>query len=127
MARRIVLYVLLSLTTGMPAAQSAVPEQADCAALLSLGPEAFSQLVQQLEVEQKQGGGVNLDRLAACGLDDEALRQRQCGKAYNQQNLEFLLRYCRYEAWSLARAQCERALDTISPRYVDFCRAFGRE
>ena len=127
MARRMALVVLLSLMTGIAAAENLAPDTALCAELVNQGPEAFSHLVEQLEAEQKLGGGVNMDRLATCGLDYEALRQRQCGKAYSQQNLEFLLRHCRYEAWSLARAQCERSLETISPRYVEFCRTFGRE
>jgi len=113
--------------TGLAAAGNLAPDSAGCTELESQGPEAFSRLVEQLETETKLGGGASLDRLAACGLDVEVLRQRQCGKAYSQQNLEFLLRHCRYEAWSLARAQCERSLDTISPRYAEFCRAFGRE
>jgi len=121
------LVVLLSLMTGIAAAENLAPNRAVCAELVNQGPEAFERLAEQLDAEQKLGGGVNLDRLAACGLDVETLRQRQCGRAYSQQNLEFLLRYCRYEAWSLARAQCERSLDTISPRYTEFCRAFGRE
>jgi hypothetical protein len=127
MGRMIVGFALLSLMTGIAAAEDMVSAQAVCAALAQQGPDAFSQLAVQLEAEQEQGGGVNMDRLAACGLDYDTLRQRQCNRAYDQQNLEFLLRYCRFEAWSLARAQCERGLDTISPRYVEFCRAFGRE
>jgi hypothetical protein len=123
----IVGFALLSLMTGIAAAEDLVSAQPVCATLAQQGPDAFSQLAVQLEAEQKRGGGVNMDRLAACGLDYDTLRQRQCNRAYNQQNLEFLLRYCRFEAWSLARAQCERGLDTISPRYVEFCRAFGRE
>ena len=127
MARRMALVVLLSLMTGIAAAENLAPDTALCAELVNQGPEAFERLAEQLDAERKLGGGVNLGRLAACGLDVEALRQRQCGKAYSQQNMEFLLRHCRYEAWSLARAQCERSLDTISPRYAEFCRAFGRE
>jgi hypothetical protein len=127
MGRRTVSSVLLGLVTGFAAAANLAPDQAGCASLAQQGPEAFTHLAQQLEAEQKRGGGASTDRLAACGLDYDSLRQRQCNTAYNRQNLEFLLRYCRYEAWSLARAQCERGLDTISPRYVEFCRAFGRE
>jgi hypothetical protein len=127
MGKRMVGVALLSVMTGIAAAENHAPDPAVCAALAHQGPDAFSQLAEQLEAEPQQGGGVNTDRLAACGLDFDTLRQRQCNKAYNQQNLEFLLRYCRYEAWSLARAQCERGLDTISPRYLEFCRAFGRE
>lgn len=127
MGKRLAGLVLLGLVTGAVWAEEPVPDQGVCAGLASQGPDAFSQFAEQFEAEQKQGGGANMDRLAACGLDYDALRQRQCNRAYNQQNLEFLLRYCRYEAWSLARAQCERGLDTISPRYVEFCRAFGRE
>lgn len=121
------LLVLLSFLTEVAVAENPEPNSALCAELSSQGPEAFERMAEQLDAERKLGGGVNLDRLAACGLDIEVLRQRQCGKAYNQQNFEFLLRRCRYEAWSLARAQCERSLDTISPRYAEFCRAFGRE
>jgi hypothetical protein len=122
-----VLLVLLSLMTAASAAENVESNSALCVELKDQGPEAFERLAERLDAERKLGGGVNLDRLAACGLDVEVLRQRQCGKAYSQQNLEFLLRRCRYEAWSLARAQCERSLDTISPRYAEFCRAFGRE
>jgi hypothetical protein len=127
MGKRMVWGVLLYLMAGFAAAENLVPDQAVCAGLEQQGPEAFSQLAEQLEAEQELGGGANTDRIAACGLDYDTLRQRQCNKAYNKQNLEFLLRYCRFEAWSLARAQCERGLDTISPRYREFCRAFGRE
>jgi hypothetical protein len=127
MARRLVLVALLGAMSGTALAEDHAPDRAVCAGLESQGQEAFSSLAEQLEAEQKLGGGVNMDRLAACGLDYDTLRQRQCNKAYNQQSLEFLLRHCRYEAWSLARAQCERGLDTISPRYAEFCRAFGRE
>jgi len=127
MGKRLVGIALLSVMTGFAAAENLVPDQAVCAGLAQQGPEAFTQMAQQLEAEQKLGGGANTDRIAACGLDYDTLRQRQCNRAYNQQNLEFLLGYCRFEAWSLARAQCERGLDTISPGYREFCRAFGRE
>ncbi len=127
MERRFLALALLALTTACAAAEDSVPVPAACAGLATLEPDAFSHLAQQVEAEQQQGGGPVMARLAACGVDFDALRQRQCNKAYTRQNLEFLLRYCRYEAWSLARAQCERSLDSISPRYAEFCRAFGRE
>ena len=98
-----------------------------CGELGSLEPDAFSHLTLRLQAQRQAGGTADIERLSACGLDEEMLRQRQCSKAYDQQNLEFLLRHCQYEAWSLARAQCERNLDSISPRYAAFCRAFGRE
>jgi hypothetical protein len=127
MGRRIALCMALCVATGLAHAQRAVPDPAVCAELKRMEPEAFSRLAERVEAERRAGGGADTDRLAACGLDYEALRERQCGKAYSAQNLEFLLRHCRFEAWSLARAQCERNLDSISPRYADFCRAFGRE
>jgi hypothetical protein len=127
MRKRIALYIVLGVLAGLARAESAVPDQAACAELESQGPDAFSRLADRLEAERQAEDRTERDRLAACGLDYEALRQRQCGRAYSAQNLEFLLRYCRFEAWSLARAQCERNLDTITPRYAAFCRAFGRE
>ena len=54
---------------------------------------------------------------------DEA-RSRQCQQAYGQGNLPYILEHCPEEAWALARAQCERAADTVSPRYADFCHLF---
>jgi hypothetical protein len=58
----------------------------------------------------------------ACGLAFEALRARQCGRAYSGQDLEFLLRHCRDEAWSLARAQCDRNLRHLAT----LCRVLPR-
>lgn len=127
MRTRVVCLALLGVVTSIAAAENLAPDQAACVGLAQQGPEAFSQLAQQLEAELKQGGGANTSQLAACGMDYDTLRRRQCNKAYDKQNLDFLLRYCRYEAWSLARAQCERGIDAISPRYLEFCRAFGRE
>lgn len=127
MQKRSALCVVLSLLAGLAQAEGVSPDRAACADLESQGPDAFSRLAERLQADRQTGAGVDLDRLAACGLDYETLRRRQCGRAYSQQNLEFLLRHCRDEAWSLARAQCERNLDTISPRYAAFCRAFGRK
>ncbi len=49
---------------------------------------------------------------------------QQCQQAFNQENLPFVLKHCPEEAWSLARAQCERSMDTVSPHYADFCHLF---
>jgi hypothetical protein len=127
MGKRIALYLVLGVMSGMARADGGVPDRATCAELASQGPDAFSRMAERLDAERRAGGVTDRDRLAACGLDFEVLRARQCGRAYSGQNLEFLLRHCRDEAWSLARAQCERNLDAISPRYAAFCRAFGRE
>lgn len=74
------------------------------------------------------GLGNSADRaaetLGACGLDYQALRYRQCQQAFRRENLDFVLRYCPEEAWSLARAQCERQADTVTSRYAEFCRLF---
>ncbi len=123
MGIRIALCMVLFGLTGFAQAAALVA----CGEFGSLEPDAFSRLTERLQAQHQAGGGADLERLAACGLDEEKLRQRQCHKAYDQQNLEFLLRHCQYEAWSLARAQCERNLDSITPRYAAFCRAFGRE
>ena len=127
MGKRIALYLVLGVLAGLARAEGVVSDRAACAELESQGPDAFSHLSERLEAERQTGGVTDRNLLAACGLDYEALRERQCGRAYSGQNLEFLLRHCRDEAWSLARAQCERSLDTITPRYAKFCRAFGRE
>jgi hypothetical protein len=128
MGKRVELCIALCIAlAGLAQAAGVTPDRAACTELENQGPDAFTRLAQRLEAERQAGGGAIADRLAACGLDYATLRERQCGMAYRQQNLEFLLRHCREEAWSLARAQCERNLDSISPRYAAFCRAFGRE
>ncbi|MDD5388812.1 MAG: hypothetical protein PHD37_05675 [Gallionellaceae bacterium] len=71
--------------------------------------------------------GVGLPDSASGGTEVAAGHELQCRRAYTRQDLDFLLAHCRFEAWSLARAQCERTLDSISPRYAAFCKAFGRE
>jgi hypothetical protein len=40
------------------------------------------------------------------------------------EDLAFVYRHCPFEAWALARAQCERGDETVSPRYAAFCRDF---
>lgn len=129
MRTSIALCVALSWLANQAVAASVHPDVAPnlCATLSNQDTEAFSRLTERLTSERQVGGTAVQDQLAACKLDYDALRQRQCDKAYSGQNLEFVLRHCRYEAWSLARAQCERNLDSISPRYAAFCRAFGRE
>ena len=121
------LYVALAVLTGPALAEDTTPDRAGCAGLQNLEPDAFSRLAEKLEAEHRSGSATIAGRLATCGLDYQTLRERQCRRAYDRQNLEFLLSHCREEAWSLARAQCERNLDSISPRYAAFCRAFGRE
>jgi hypothetical protein len=98
-----------------------------CAELASPQQEAFERLATRYDVELREGGTAVRTSLADCGLDYFVLHERQCNRAYVQQNLEFLLRHCEYQAWALARAQCERNLDSISPRYAAYCKAFGRE
>ena len=116
--------LIVVLASGLAQAEGRA-DPASCAELASPEPAAFDRLAAGMAAETQSR--VLGERLAACGLDYEVLHQRQCDKAYTRQNLEFLLRYCRFEAWSLARAQCERNLDSITPRYAAFCKAFGRE
>ncbi len=47
-----------------------------------------------------------------------------CSAAYQREDLAFVYRHCPFEAWALARAQCERGDETVAPRYADFCRDF---
>jgi hypothetical protein len=49
---------------------------------------------------------------------------RQCQLAYQHEDLNYVYAHCPFEAWALARAQCERADETVSPRYTAFCKAF---
>ena len=64
--------------------------------------------------------------LAEPAPSDNDLRYQQCQKAFRHEDVAYVLRECPDEAWSLARAQCERNLDGIAPRYYELCRKFGR-
>jgi hypothetical protein len=59
---------------------------------------------------------------AATGISETLARQ--CSQAYHQEDLAFVYQHCPEEAWALARAQCERADETVAERYKAFCRAF---
>lgn len=61
------------------------------------------------------------DAPAAAHAEDKA---RLCGRAYRAEDQAYLLANCPEEAWALARAQCERSADTVSPRYAEFCQLF---
>jgi hypothetical protein len=100
-----------------------------CARLGNLDPADHHRMSERLKTERQnpvaQTNGTSLqDALSACGLDVDTLYARQCLKAYLQENLDFVLKHCPAEAWSLARAQCERIPDTVSDRYHDFCELF---
>ena len=111
-----------------PGAPCVAERQALCLRLQGLKATEFDALAASLRGEAPapgQVGAMTLQAaLAACGLDYAELQARQCSRAYSRENLDFVLKYCREEAWSLARAQCERAEDTVSPRYADFCYRF---
>lgn len=109
------------------AATDVTRADAICDALEKQTPESLEQLHVQLDTEMRQGNSSLQDRIRACGLSMDSLQTAACGKAFTRQDQDYLLANCHYEAWDLARAQCERNLDTISPRYQAFCRAFGRE
>jgi hypothetical protein len=85
-------------------------------------PEEFTRLVESLQATSPSVS-VN-DALAACGLDYALLRYQHCQRAFRRENLNYVLRYCPEEAWSLARAQCERNSDSVSSRYAEFCHQF---
>ncbi len=107
-------------------AQCASHRQEFCAHLANLPPGDFNLLAARVDA-QGQGTESPLGMaavLADCGLNYNALLARQCQRAYSQEDLGFVLKHCRFEAWSLARAQCERNADTVSPRYVEFCNLF---
>lgn len=109
-----------------PHAPCAGSRDAFCASLQTLAPERFA----ALSPLETRPDGPEARRLAAamaaCGLDYDGLRERQCQAAFRREDVGFVLGHCPYEAWSLARAQCERNLDTISPRYYELCKRFGR-
>jgi len=100
---------------------------AQCAEWENPAPAAFEELISRLETDSGKDAKDLRKQLAACGLEAGRLKERFCRKAYMAQDAETLLKYCHDESWSLARAQCERNLDSISPRFVEFCKAFGRQ
>jgi len=55
---------------------------------------------------------------------DSAALAEACSAAYRHEDLAFVYRHCPFEAWALARAQCERGDETVAPRYAAFCRDF---
>lgn len=100
-----------------------------CARLANLDAAEFAKLSSHLragsEGARQPEEKLNvLDAFAACGLDFDMLHYRQCQQAFRQENLDFVLSYCPGEAWSLARAQCERRPETVSSRYAQFCARF---
>jgi hypothetical protein len=98
-----------------------------CHRLQELTATEFDTLASSLRGEAPAPGHGDMSlqsALTACGLDYADLQARQCSRAYSHEDLDFVLKYCREEAWSLARAQCERASDTVSERYADFCYRF---
>ncbi len=102
-------------------------QPAFCEALGRLPPERFETLATLLEATPNSLPARQMEAaLSACGLDYAALHDRQCQSAYGHEEIGFVLRHCPFEAWALARAQCERNLDTISPRYYELCLRFGR-
>ena len=100
--------MLLSLAAGA----------ADCERLATA--DAFDQLAGRMQTEPRRAEAM----LGACGLDYETLRRQHCDRAYSHEDLQFIYAHCPDEAWSLARAQCERNTGSESARYAEFCRAF---
>ncbi len=66
------------------------------------------------------GGAVGDDATAP----DTDARARACSRAYQREDLDFVYRHCPFEAWALARAQCERGDESVAERYAAFCRDF---
>jgi hypothetical protein len=100
-----------------------------CNQLANLDPEEFERLAAKPKGEsgnaRRHPGKMTVpEAFAACGLDFDTIHYRHCEKAYRQENLDFVSNYCPGEAWSLARAQCERSPETVSSRYVRFCNLF---
>jgi hypothetical protein len=110
-----------------PAAACASSQPAFCTALRGLSPARFESVFMRFESAPDSHDARQMSAaLQACGLDHADLLYRQCQSAFRQQEIGFVLRHCPSEAWSLARAQCERNLDSISPRYYELCAHFGR-
>ena len=65
----------------------------------------------------------SVSAMADTAQDVEALA-RQCNQAYRHEDLAFVYQHCPYEAWALARAQCERGDESVAERYKVFCKAF---
>lgn len=110
-------------------AQCAGNKQDFCVHLETMDLAEYEKLLAKLKKEGDQsipqhGEMKTIDAFAACGLDFDTLHYRQCQKAYRRENLDFILTYCPGEAWSLARAQCERQPETVSRRYERFCDMF---
>lgn len=85
-------------------------------------PEAFTSLARELQTATHRASMV--EAFGSCGLDYALLKYEHCQRAFRRQELVYLLKYCPEEAWSTARAQCERNADTVSPRYLDYCNKF---
>lgn len=118
--------VVLCLCTALACAAGAGSlEEAKCAELGNPDQAMFEEMMTVLAAQSGNVSAGLRNRLAACGLDAEKLGQRFCRQAYLAQDTEVLLKHCRDESWALARAQCERSFDSISPRFAEFCKAFG--
>ncbi len=110
-----------------PSAPCGASQAAFCQALDGLSRARFESLAVMFDKAPDGAEARGMAAaLSACGLDYAGLHDRQCQAAFRREEIDFVLRHCSYEAWSLARAQCERNLDTISPRYHELCRRFGR-
>ena len=83
-------------------------------------PESFALLTDRWQSDRVATQAA----LAACALDYDGLHAHLCSQGYNHEDLVFVYRHCPDEAWSLARAQCERNTGSESPRYAEFCRDF---
>lgn len=110
-------------------ARCAGHRQEFCKHLANLEAGEFEKLSAPLKAENEGApqpeGKLNVpDAFVACGLDFDTIHYRQCQQAFRQENLDFVLDYCPGEAWSLARAQCERRPETVSRRYERFCDRF---
>lgn len=114
---------ILGLAAGWPAIGQGADTNALCDRLATeREPAAFTCMAQEL---QAATGSPSPDAaFAACGLDYPELKYEHCQRAFRRENLNYLLKYCAEEAWATARAQCERNVDTVSPRYVEYCNVF---
>ncbi len=108
-------------------APCASSQPAFCATLQQLPRDRFETLSTLFDAAPDSHYAQQMrEALKACKLDFAALQYNQCQAAYRREELGYILRSCPNEAWSLARTQCERNLETISPRYYELCRRFGR-
>jgi hypothetical protein len=123
-----ILAMLLTLgVASLADAADTASKQTFCTALDQLDQATFEPLSALIDsgANSPQALGMS-DALSTCGFDYSTLLDRYCQKAYRLEDVAFILRHCPNEAWSLARAQCERNLDSISPRFYELCIHFGR-